>query len=77
MKITNARVHMTHCCIKHGCKYGDEECPIVLGLIKQLYQCEECNMKYANPKIAKECENWCSQNHSCNMQIIKNALKEG
>jgi len=42
-----------------------------------VYQCEECNMKYANPKIAKECENWCSQNHSCNMQIIKNALKEG
>jgi hypothetical protein len=34
-------VHETHCCKKHGCKYGDyEDCPVCLGLIKQKYGCE-------------------------------------
>ena len=36
-------VHETHCCSKHGCKYGDEDCPVVLDLIKQRYPCEWCN----------------------------------
>lgn len=38
----NIGVHITHCCIKHGCKYNDPGCPIVLGLVKQEYQCEDC-----------------------------------
>ena len=34
-------VHQTHCCEKHGCKYGDDSnCPVVLGLIKQDYECQ-------------------------------------
>lgn len=34
-------VHETHCCKKHGCKYAEnEDCPVVLGLIKQAYDCE-------------------------------------
>jgi hypothetical protein len=34
-------VHETHCCEKHGCKYGDDkDCPVVLGLIKQAYGCQ-------------------------------------
>lgn len=36
-------VHVTHCCKWHGCKYGDPDCPVVLGLIRQEYICEECN----------------------------------
>ena len=39
----NFGVHATHCCEKHGCKYGDEDCPVVLNLVKQLYPCEDCN----------------------------------
>lgn len=35
-------VHETHCCLKHGCKYGDGDCPVVLGQIKQMYRCEDC-----------------------------------
>ncbi len=35
-------VHRTHCCIRHGCKYGDENCPVVNKKIKQEYLCEEC-----------------------------------
>lgn len=35
-------VHRTHCCIVHGCKYMDDDCPVVLGIIKQDYECEFC-----------------------------------
>ena len=37
-------VHRTHCCILHGCKYGDEDCPVRSGEIKQDYTCESCDM---------------------------------
>lgn len=36
-------VHRTHCCNKHGCKYGDEDCPVATDLLEQDYPCEECN----------------------------------
>ena len=39
-------VHKTHCCIQHGCKYGDDDCPVVLGIIKQEYVCEDCTDFY-------------------------------
>jgi len=35
-------VHRTHCCVKHGCKYNDKDCPVVSGEIKQDYLCESC-----------------------------------
>ena len=35
-------VHRTHCCRIHGCKYGDEDCPVATGKILQAYACEEC-----------------------------------
>lgn len=40
--MNNIGVHKTHCCVKHGCKYGDPGCPVVNGLIEQDYPCEEC-----------------------------------
>lgn len=36
-------VHEEHCCAKHGCKYGDKNCPVVIGLTKQHYPCEDCD----------------------------------
>lgn len=30
-------VHEIHCCITHGCKYGDRDCPVTMGLTKQNY----------------------------------------
>lgn len=36
-------VHITHCCKWHGCKYGDPDCPVVVGIVKQEYLCERCN----------------------------------
>lgn len=35
-------VHITHCCLKDGCKYGDEDCPVALGLLEQSGKCERC-----------------------------------
>lgn len=33
--------HATHCCKRHGCKYGNnKDCPVTLDLIKQVYPCE-------------------------------------
>ena len=36
------RVHQTHCCVQHGCKYGEKDCPVVKKEIKQEYLCELC-----------------------------------
>lgn len=35
-------VHTSHCCVKHGCKYGEPDCPVVNKTIKQEYICEYC-----------------------------------
>lgn len=35
-------VHINHCCNKHGCKYGDKDCPVVRGIAKQNHICELC-----------------------------------
>ena len=35
-------VHTSHCCFEHGCKYGNPECPVELGIVDQEYECEQC-----------------------------------
>lgn len=42
----NIGTHQTHCCVIHGCKYNDDNCPIERGIIRQEYLCEDC------------CDNW-------------------
>lgn len=34
--------HLNHCCSVHGCKFKDDDCPVVSGLLKQNYPCREC-----------------------------------
>ena len=34
--------HLTHCCVLHGCKYGDDDCPVEDGSAQQEFLCEEC-----------------------------------
>jgi hypothetical protein len=42
----NIDVHKTHCCSIHGCKYGqDDICPVVQGIVKQKYPCEDCSFE--------------------------------
>jgi len=44
-KVNKTGVHQSHCCIDHGCKYNDKDCPVVSGQIKQKYPCEDCLIK--------------------------------
>lgn len=42
----------THCCKRHGCKYGYGNCPVYAGTEKQEYPCEYCvNVPQAQAKI--------------------------
>ena len=38
--------------------------------------CSECKMKYQDEETAKKCEEWCKRTKSCNMDIIKHAIKD-
>jgi hypothetical protein len=44
-------VHRTHCCNKHGCKYGDPDCPVEINLLKQDYPCEVCSDEKDNEEF--------------------------
>jgi hypothetical protein len=35
-------VHIGHCCVHHGCKYMNDDCPVVNMLADQKYPCEYC-----------------------------------
>ena len=35
--------HTEHCCRMHGCKYGDDYCPVWLGYKAQSFACEDCD----------------------------------
>jgi hypothetical protein len=52
--LDDTEVHQTHCCSRHGCKYGDEECPVVLGTITQEYPCEYCREEEEGNKEFKK-----------------------
>ncbi len=34
--------HQSHCCLKHGCKYGESDCPVINKVVVQDYPCENC-----------------------------------
>lgn len=36
-------VHQGHCCVTHGCKYGDDDCPVVNKIVVQDFPCEDCS----------------------------------
>ena len=40
------------------------------------YQCEECGLWYSDKEIAETCQAWCKEHKSCNLDIIKYAIKE-
>ena len=35
--------HAYNCCIVHGCKYGDNNCPVTIGIIRQKHICATCS----------------------------------
>jgi hypothetical protein len=36
-------VHTEHCCRIHGCKYGDDDCPVENKTKVQSFECEMCS----------------------------------
>ena len=44
--MSNKNVHTEHCCVVHGCKYGDFDCPVWLGQQKQSFACESCFFEF-------------------------------
>jgi len=67
-------VHETHCCIKHGCKYGDIDCPVVLGIIKQRYLCESCSwdVQGKNQSLESITKIFLKENRKIKLNEIKN-----
>lgn len=48
-------VHTRHCCIKHGCKYGDDEkCTVVTKRAPQEGPCEICGMFEVEERLDDE-----------------------
>jgi len=41
---------------------------------KKYYQCEICKFVYSDKGTAQDCENWCRENNSCNLEITKKAI---
>lgn len=48
--------------------------PVTSG--KRIYRCSECSLGYTDEKIAAACQAWCKKHKSCNLDIIKYAIKE-
>lgn len=39
------------------------------------YQCDVCKLYYAEKHWAEECEAWCREHASCNIEITKHAVE--
>jgi hypothetical protein len=44
-EVINFATHVGHCCLIHGCKYGDKYCPVTAGVAPQEYPCEDCSIR--------------------------------
>lgn len=42
---------------------------------KKVYQCPECGLHYEDEEIARQCEAWCREHKSCNLEITKFAVE--
>ncbi len=69
-------VHERHCCPKHGCKYGDMDCPVTLGLTtKHNEHCEMCEDETDHPDPLSLLEAWLNANsklYRCNERAFAN-----
>ena len=73
MKADRIGVHRTHCCILHGCKYGDSDCPVVNAQVKQDYTCEDCDYDYLFKVQTPYSNDWSRRNidSSNNLEFSK------
>ena len=57
----NTGAHRTHCCAKHGCKYGEPDCPVKLGEIIQDHPCQDCDEDPPMEKLDLEGREFCAK----------------
>lgn len=50
--------HPSHCCARHGCKYGYDDCPVYLQEQKQEYPCESCGYDIAEFRSQEILQNY-------------------
>ncbi len=43
---------------------------------RELFVCEDCGMNYKDRTWAEKCEKFCRKNKSCDLNIIKHAVKK-
>ena len=72
----------TNCCKKHGCRYEDENCPVVLGLTAN-DSCDLCDKEMIvpwdeNKKFVQECtrEEWYKTSKFKTLRLINNIAHE-
>lgn len=41
-----------------------------------LYECSLCGFRYESESWAKQCEAWCTEHHSCNLDITQHAKQK-
>lgn len=41
---------------------------------RAVYQCEFCDMGYADLNPAQRCEEWCSTHDSCSLEVTRKAI---
>lgn len=41
----------------------------------EFYQCAICELYYAEEEWAEQCEAWCREHPSCNIEITKHAVE--
>jgi len=38
------------------------------------YVCEACGYRYVKKELAERCEAWCTEHHSCNLEITEQGM---
>lgn len=46
------------------------------GSGKESFKCDVCGLVYISKKNSEDCEDWCSEHKSCNLDINKYAVSE-
>ena len=41
----------------------------------KLYQCSECGLHHEDETIAKQCQVWCREHKSCNLEITQDSVE--
>ena len=71
------KVHASHCCKWHGCKYGPrDKCPVVKGEVEQLYLCEDCEDELTDAEYHTQVVSRLPEMYELKIKSLKRTFKE-